>query len=631
MGEITDMRRIEDDWDDVEPDMPVDKKDVHVSMPKSATNYTSVEKTRSDRSMASFWERARQDSAPASPTASVPTPKQQSPTSPTREAAEAITVTIWQNWKAVQGWASSTSSASVPRDQDNSSSGGPGSGPRSMANSEEQSVSEGSQVGREKIFTGDFLGVDTELLRSISLQSSLRYAGRMWRSSPMKMEEHQLRQLHAHSRSAEGYEVFFSHTWTTPGRWKFLSLLLDSCWRSTLLSWAFATTVGAMLCYYEILPMPFQHTTTRFGQDYTCPYGLWLLAGGCLGPLFGALLSPHLPQCCHPSAVQHAFLDGVCINQADNELKERGIYGIGGFLSVSQELRVLWSAPYLSSLWCVFELAAYRKANPKGRIQLMPLFVEQAVVVMWLCFWFVCAIMWVGTATDAFADGRQGVAALAVGPLLPFLKALRRNFNGARKLITDLDQFDLANARCAHAFDREFVCSAIRMWYGSDDAFTEHVRGVLRSELLVNEASMNVSSLPYLLLVATPVFSLGLENCLALLVAGAPWRPILSELLVFSLGLGMWFLVSLKLLWYLCKAYAAPHPCTLFDVCKTLGIAIAFALFLGVGAGAGFYILRRAESLVSPAIFAVCTLVAVLATFSEKCLREAPCKKRPES
>ncbi|CAE7946977.1 unnamed protein product [Symbiodinium sp. KB8] len=548
MGHVEDEWN-EDEWNNVEPDMPVDKMDVHVTMPKSATNYTSVEKTRSDRSMASFWERAgRQDSAPASP-ASVRTLKQQpqSPQSPTRakrEAAEAVTVTIWQNWKAVQGWASSTSSASAPRDQDNSSSGGPGSAARSMANSESQSISEGSQVGREKIFTGDFLGVDTELLRSISLRSSLRYAGRMWRSSPMKMEVHQLQQLHAHSRSAEGYEVFFSHTWTTPGRWKFLSLLLDSCWRSTLLSWAFATAVGAMLCYWEILPMPFQHTTTRFGQDFTCPYALWLLGGGCLGSLFGALLSPHLPQCCHRNAVQHAFLDGVCINQADNELKERGIYGIG-----------------------------------------------------------------IGSLVEAIdTHARLPHAAYPV------------------------DQFDLANARCAHNFDREFVCSAIRMWYGSDEAFTEHVRGALRSELLVNEASMNVSSLPYCLLVATPVFSLGLENCLALLVAGAPWRPILSELLVFPLGCGMWFLVSLKFLWYLCKAYAAPHPCTLFDVCKTLGIAIAFALFAGVGAGAGFYILRRAESLVGPAIFAVCTLVVVLATFSEKCLRVAwAWKKRPES
>ena len=41
-------------------------------------------------------------------------------------------------------------------------------------------------------------------------------------------------------------------------------------------------------------------------------------------------------------------------HQADAKLMARGIYGIGGILSVSEELRVLWSAPYLSRplVWC---------------------------------------------------------------------------------------------------------------------------------------------------------------------------------------------------------------------------------------------------------------------------------------
>ena len=30
-----------------------------------------------------------------------------------------------------------------------------------------------------------------------------------------------------------------------------------------------------------------------------------------------------------------------------------------------------------SRLWCVFELAAYRKSNPDGKIRLSPLFVER--------------------------------------------------------------------------------------------------------------------------------------------------------------------------------------------------------------------------------------------------------------
>ena len=41
---------------------------------------------------------------------------------------------------------------------------------------------------------------------------------------------------------------------------------------------------------------------------------------------------------------------------AVEELMERGIYGLGGFLSVAQELRVLWSTPYLSRLWPLDEM-----------------------------------------------------------------------------------------------------------------------------------------------------------------------------------------------------------------------------------------------------------------------------------
>ena len=40
----------------------------------------------------------------------------------------------------------------------------------------------------------------------------------------------------------------------------------------------------------------------------------------------------------------------VCVDQTDAELRERGIYGIGGWLSVSKELRILWSPPYFSPL-----------------------------------------------------------------------------------------------------------------------------------------------------------------------------------------------------------------------------------------------------------------------------------------
>ena len=69
---------------------------------------------------------------------------------------------------------------------------------------------------------------------------------------------------------------------------------------------------------------------------------------GFVGSFIGLVLTPYLPALRDRHPV--CFLDVVSIHQADQELMERGIYGLGGFLRVSKELRVLWSAPYLSRL-----------------------------------------------------------------------------------------------------------------------------------------------------------------------------------------------------------------------------------------------------------------------------------------
>ena len=46
------------------------------------------------------------------------------------------------------------------------------------------------------------------------------------------------------------------------------------------------------------------------------------------------------------------FIDAACVHQADETLMKRGIHGIGGFLLVSKELRIIWSPVYLTRLWC---------------------------------------------------------------------------------------------------------------------------------------------------------------------------------------------------------------------------------------------------------------------------------------
>lgn len=99
------------------------------------------------------------------------------------------------------------------------------------------------------------------------------------------------------------------------------------------------------------------------------------------------------------------FIDAASIDQTREDLTKRGIRSIGGVLQVSDELRVLWSRPYLSRrlsdrkavelrAWCVFELAVYRKGNPNGKLLLKPLFVEQFVAFTYLGFCAAAVALW---------------------------------------------------------------------------------------------------------------------------------------------------------------------------------------------------------------------------------------------
>ena len=142
--------------------------------------------------------------------------------------------------------------------------------------------------------------------------------------------------------------MFISHAWATPGRLKVLSLLLHMGWRIMLTSWALSTVLCFALCLLNILPMPFRFERTSLGVPL--PVGVWLTSAGCIFAILGLMVAPYMPAC----TSDKCFVDVACIHQADAVLMQQGISNIGGFLSASAELRVLWSEPYLSRFWCIF-------------------------------------------------------------------------------------------------------------------------------------------------------------------------------------------------------------------------------------------------------------------------------------
>ena len=112
---------------------------------------------------------------------------------------------------------------------------------------------------------------------------------------------------------------------------------------------AVGIVLATVLCLADILPMTFEFDPGAEAFPNICPLGPWVMIFGSFGIILGLLLSPYCPRC-KPSDM--CFIDAACVHQTDPNLMKRGIHGIGGFLLVSKELRIIWSPVYLTRLWC---------------------------------------------------------------------------------------------------------------------------------------------------------------------------------------------------------------------------------------------------------------------------------------
>ncbi|CAE7236237.1 unnamed protein product [Symbiodinium necroappetens] len=357
------------------------------------------------------------------------------------------------------------------------------------------------------------LEVDTELVRGVPLQVTLRNFGKMWRVSPLSLSEEARNTLYRKSVHIDSFDVFLSHTWHTKGRWKVLSLLLQSGLRLALLAWAACVAVMFVLSSNCLLPLPFEFIS-RFGDGAKLSCGPWCLLGSFIGHGAGLMLAPYAPTFC--SQAPMCFLDVASINQTDKELMERGVYGIGGFLCKSKELRVLWSCPYFTRLWCVFEVAAFRTANPTGRLAFRPLFVEVGSFMCVAGAYFSCFLYMFSIPLGSVVAPLASYA-IALAPVYVLMHQLRQNSAVKYQLLHDLKRFDLAAVQSHSDFDRQFVFTAIKAWYGSTEAFTQFVQGPLREELL--ESGQSTIPLKYILLPLGVMASLSLDWVVALLCA----------------------------------------------------------------------------------------------------------------
>ena len=184
------------------------------------------------------------------------------------------------------------------------------------------------------------------IMQGIPIAVTLRNFGQLWQTSPVDLDSLSQTKLWSKSQPVESFDVFFSHTWQTPGSRKFLSLLLQYGWRMAIANCAFFVALVFLLAASGTLPMTsLTWPVNVLGFKASCPFAPWTYITVTLTLHISLFLFPY---CTCARYSPRCFLDVVSIHQTDKTMKQRGVYGLGGFLSVSKEMRVLWSPPYLT-------------------------------------------------------------------------------------------------------------------------------------------------------------------------------------------------------------------------------------------------------------------------------------------
>ena len=149
------------------------------------------------------------------------------------------------------------------------------------------------------------------------------------------MFQEQRVRLWQQSQPSEEIDMFFSHTWQTPGRWKYLVLLFETGRLCFMVAWVVAAGTMTLLCLLGAVPLPFEPTIqildfeagvvliivicSRFGlltlwehftggmsaantSNGSCPCqgvtptGPWIMLSGTVASVLGLVASPYAPS-----------------------------------------------------------------------------------------------------------------------------------------------------------------------------------------------------------------------------------------------------------------------------------------------------------------------------------------------
>lgn len=440
-----------------------------------------------------------------------------------------------------------------------------------LAGIEEDSVSESPRRSTMKKMTElRHMEPDHEIMRGIPLHLTLQRS-EFW-TSPEKIRlRDRSDEVWKFSSPVSHFDLFLSHTWKSKGRWKVLALVFQTGCLHGLIGWFFGVALLLCLQAFDIVAPTWTAAILISGGELTCGVSLWTIIAGGVSMILGLCLSPYLPFKTHM-----CFLDVACIHQGRPELFERGVYSIGGCLSVAKELRVLYSPKYLSSLWCIFELVGFRKANPTGKLAFKPLFIERSAMICGFIWWFFWLTLQAAIALPQAEFRQANILLVFLGVLLLpttlMTYALRQNYGEKSQLISDLKDFDLDRLICTSEFDRGFILTAVYAWFGNREAIRDFVRGPLRDELLGLFPSPQLPY-KYLALILSSSIAWILESVLALYKAGAESHQLVIFFVSYTAYCICWVGSCCSGVFFLSDKTSHSGGSRFIDLAKTLGVA----------------------------------------------------------
>mmetsp|Transcript_51699 Transcript_51699/g.171311 ORF Transcript_51699/g.171311 Transcript_51699/m.171311 type:complete len:551 (+) Transcript_51699:78-1730(+) len=328
------------------------------------------------------------------------------------------------------------------------------------------------------------LALPTDIRRGATLAAVLLRFGSAFRHHPERLDAADKAALYARSRPVERLDAFVSHSWSSPGYQKYLSLLFAEVSRISLA----AAAAGGFAVYLlqhrrqELLPGNFvveaAFSPLFLLPQVTSPYEF--LAANLLALLSFAAAPALLTR-------RYYFVDCLCIHQTDHDLKLRGIRHLGGFLSRSSKLVVLWDESYFRRLWCIYEIAVFKAVHPEAPVQLHPLRLSVATALL-ASFFVLGAGLYVGIYpyVAPFGIGTFYAASFSCSAVV-FGGSAVAGHDFARQrsaLVEHLSAFDARSARCYSEADRAEIVVAIERMYGGIDSFNRMVRGKIMREVL---------------------------------------------------------------------------------------------------------------------------------------------------